>query len=63
MNKPGMIIVGSQGTYDNEEDGGYAPHKITWEQVPTFVAQGWDIWVDVGTGQYTRMKNPKPCGY
>ena len=61
MNKPGMIIVGTQETYNEENDNGYSPRKITWEMAQTLMVEGWDIWTDVGLGQYKRFKNPNPC--
>jgi hypothetical protein len=60
VNKPGMIIMGTQKTYNEENDNGYFPRTISWETVQGLMAEGWDIWADVD-GKYIRFKNPNPC--
>ena len=50
-NKPGMLIFGTDKTFEAEDDGGYAPHDV-W---PGFDFDTFEIWIDSGS-TYDRIK-------
>jgi hypothetical protein len=45
LNKPGMVIFGSEEDFNDEQDNGYAPYKISVKAAHAMLSSNNDLWV------------------